>query len=70
MASVTAEPYDGIENRTISASIGISSYPGHAEDMKGLLLKADTALTRSRSFGWGCSLYGNGECGCNPAGQV
>lgn len=69
MASVTAEPYDGIENRTISASIGISSYPGHAEDMKGLIMKADTALTRSRSFGGGCSLYGNGECGCNPAGQ-
>ena len=69
MASVTAQPYDGIENRTISASIGISSYPRHAEDMKGLLLKADTALTKSRSFGGGCSLYGNGECGSSPASQ-
>lgn len=69
MASVTAGPYDEIENRTISASIGISSYPNHAEDMKGLLLKADTALTRSRSFGGGCSLYGNGEGGCSPAGR-
>ncbi len=69
MASVTAEPYDGLEDRTITASIGISSFPKHAEDMKGLLLKADTALTRSRSYGGGCSLYGNGESSCNTPGQ-
>jgi diguanylate cyclase (GGDEF)-like protein len=62
MASVQAGEYDGIEDRSIQTSIGISSYPGHAEDMKDLLGKADLALTRSRSFGGGSSLYGNGEC--------
>ena len=62
MASVQAGEYDGIEDRSLQTSIGISSYPGHAEDMKGLLSKADIALTKSRSFGGGSSLYGNGEC--------
>jgi diguanylate cyclase (GGDEF)-like protein len=68
MASVQSGEYGEIGDSPVSASIGISSYPGHAEEMKDLLSKADSALSRSRSYGGGgCSLYGNGECGNGAA---
>lgn len=47
--SVEANP-DGI-NRPVTASIGISSFPQHAEESQELLRKADQALRTSRAGG-------------------
>ncbi|HNW27851.1 MAG TPA: diguanylate cyclase response regulator [Spirochaetota bacterium] len=51
LSSFTADRDSDSSGRPITASIGISSYPQHAEDSEGLLRKADLALRASRSAG-------------------
>ncbi len=51
LSSFSADPDESDAGRPITASIGISSYPRHAEDSQELLRKADQALRDSRSAG-------------------
>jgi diguanylate cyclase (GGDEF)-like protein len=58
LGAVSSGQYHCINNGPIAASIGISSFPKHAEDSRELLRKADRALSHSRESGSNrCTLY-------------
>ncbi len=51
LSSFSADRDQNVSGRPITASIGISSYPQHAEGSQELLTKADLALRASRNAG-------------------
>lgn len=58
LAAVSSGQYHCIKNSTVAASIGISSFPSHADDSRELLRKANRALSHSRESGCNlCTLY-------------
>jgi diguanylate cyclase (GGDEF)-like protein len=43
---------------TLDASIGVALFPGHADEVDGLVRCADSAMYRAKRAGGGVSLFG------------